>query len=442
MAPKSLHFQKTTKMVMTRRTIQHEFLRLLNEEWFDFRRDNNEPYGIQSRVMNAVNQQYYGPTRMKTNPQTVSDWIRRVRENDYKVTSCEQDYSQSSQNRRQFYEAEQKRMRDFIREEKLKCTEIASVYSDKKKKQIPVSKSTARRYMKIQLDGEPSHVAAKPKGHKIGGMTAHHRKCRLVEARFWNNQPQRKINGMVFADESKMRFREGRNKQIDIEWCFRGDASETNWYENPRHTTQVNLFLVQSIDGIMLWDLYDYNMTKETYEQMLPQIREQINASQRQFSYYMHDNAWRGARPTAALNQHIGRGKWTKYMGPPCKRDHETMRTPVTDKPCQVPKKRCGCDFPDGPVHAAYNPKLNLVEQTFAEIDRILLKMKREDAVKGISWLVQRTKRKTFWKRQLRKAIRRVNKDKKFFKRQYAGFKERCQKFIKSRGKRLKTTKW
>ena len=71
---------------------------------------------------------------MKTNPQTVSDWIRRVRENDYKVTSCEQDYSQSSQNRRQFYGAEQKRMRDFIREEKLKCTEIASVYSDKKKK--------------------------------------------------------------------------------------------------------------------------------------------------------------------------------------------------------------------------------------------------------------------------------------------------------------------
>ena len=174
MAPKPLHFKKTSKLVMTRRTIQHEFLRLLNEEGFDFRRDNNEPYGIQSRVMRAVNQQYYGPTRMKTNPQTVSDWVRRVRENNYKVTSCEQDYSQSSQNRRKFYEAEQKRMRDFIREEKLKCTEIASVYSDKKKKQIPVSKSTARRYMKSQLNDEPSHVAAKPKGHKIGGMTAHH----------------------------------------------------------------------------------------------------------------------------------------------------------------------------------------------------------------------------------------------------------------------------
>ena len=191
MAPKTLHFKETSKMVMTRRTIQHEFLRLLSEDDFDFRRGGPEPYGIQSKVMKAVNQQYYGPTRMKTNPQTVSDWVRRVRENNYKVTSCEQDYSQSSQNHRKFYKPEQKRMRDFIREEKLKCTEIASVYSDKKKKQIPVSKSTARRYMKMQLDDEPSHVAAKPKGHKIGGMTAHHNKCRCI----------RTLNSVFFRTE-------------------------------------------------------------------------------------------------------------------------------------------------------------------------------------------------------------------------------------------------
>ena len=47
------------------------------------------------------------------------------------------------------------------------------------------------------------------------------------------------INGMVFADESKMRFRDHPNKQIDIEWCFRGDASEANWHEAPRHCTQI-----------------------------------------------------------------------------------------------------------------------------------------------------------------------------------------------------------
>ena len=202
MPERAIKWNKAHKLITTRRTIQHEFLRQLNEAGFNFRRGTkeDEPYGIQSRVMKAVNEQGYGPTRMKTNAQQVSDWVRRVRENKYEVTSCEQDYSQSSQNRRKFFEAEQKRIRDFIREEKLKCTEIASVYSDKKGNQINVSASTARRFMKMPLGDEPSHVATKPKGMKVGGRSAHHNKCRLIEARFWNNQPQETIKGMWFAD--------------------------------------------------------------------------------------------------------------------------------------------------------------------------------------------------------------------------------------------------
>jgi hypothetical protein len=299
--------------------------------------------------MKAVNEQGYGPTRMKTNAQQVSDWVRRVRENKYEVTSCEQDYSKSSQNRRKFFEAEQKRIRDFIREEKLKCTEIASVYSDKEGNQINVSASTARRFMKMPLGDEPSHVAARPKGMKVGGRSAHHNKCRLIEARFWKSQTQETIKGMWFGDETKMRFREHKNKQIDIEWCYRGEASHTNWFEAPRHSTQVNLFLVQSIDGIMLYEIYDHNMTQEHYARKLPQIRDQIDASESEFTYFMHDNAWRGARPQAALNEYIGEGRWTRYMGEPCKVDSKTMRTPVTDRPCKVPRKRCNCEFPDGP---------------------------------------------------------------------------------------------
>ncbi len=315
------------------------------------------------------------------------------------------------------------------------------MYSDKKGKQISVSASTARSYLKRPLGDEPSHVAAKPKGHKVGGRTAHHNKCRLVEAKFWKSQPQEVINKMWFADESKMRFREHRNKQIDIEWCFRGDASETNWYETPRHCTQVNLFLVQSRTGIMLYDIYDYNMTKQKYKETLPLIRDAINEEGDGISYYMHDNAWRGARPVAALNEYIGDGKWTKYMGEPCKKDHPTMLTP-TGRRAKVPKKRCPCVFDGGPIHAAYNPKLNLVEETFAEIDRQLLKDKRKDAVNGISWLVQKTKRKQFWRRQLRKAIKQVNNDKDFFENQYNSYHTRCKAFIKTRGKRLKTSKW
>ena len=308
--------------------------------------------------MRSVNEQFYGPTRMKTNPQQVSNWVSRVRDNEYEVTTCEQDYKKSRENSRIFFKPEQKRIRDFIREGKLKCTDIASVWKDKRGdkggKQVQVSASSARRFMKAPLGDEPSHVAAKPKGMRVGGQTAHHNKARLVEARYWKNQPQEVIEGIVFGDESKMRMKEGRNKQIDIEWCFRGDASETNWYEDPRHTTQINLFLVQSIDGILFYELYDRNMKKAHYVEKLPQIKEAIDDSGLDFKVFMHDNAWRGAQPTGVLDEIFGADGYTKYMGTPCKRDHESMRTPVSDRPCKVPKKRCGCAFPTGPIHASY----------------------------------------------------------------------------------------
>ncbi len=39
-------------------------------------------------------------------------------------------------------------------------------------------------------------------------------------------------------------------------------------------------------------------------------------------------------------------------------------------------------------------------------------------------------------------AIRRLNKNKEYFKNQYATYKERCNDFIKTRGKRLRKSKW
>ncbi len=439
--PKEEQQRLQAKAAATRRIIQHEYLHLLQAKGFKFGHNEKEPYGVKKEVLKVVNSRGYGPTRTNISRQTVYNWCKRVKDNGYMTTSCVQNYTQSSQNGRKFFHAEQKRIRDFIREEKLKCTDIACVYSDKEKKLISVSTESARIYMKMPLGDEPSHVAAKPKGYRVGGKTAHHNKCRYIEACFWKGQPQDVIDGMWFADESKMRFREHHNKQIDIEWCFRGDASETNWYEQPRHSTQVNLFLVQSRNGVMLFDIYDYNMTKQKYKETLPMIRDAIDENGEELSYYMHDNAWKGARPVTALDEYIGVGKWTQYMGEPCKRAHESMLTP-TGRPAKVPKKRCGCEFPAGPIHAAYNPKLNLVEETFAEIDRQLLRNKRSDAVKGISWLVLKTKRKAFWKRQLRKAIKQVSKDKEFFQNQYDGYHTRCTAFIKSRGKRLKTSKW
>ena len=173
---RNVKWRKDSKLIATRRTIQHEYLRMLNESNFSFLPGAKEPHGLQRKVMRSVNEQFYGNTRMKTTPQQVSEWVRRVRENNYDVTSCKQDYTESSQNSRLFHDAEQKRIRDFIRDEKLKCTEIESVWSDKKQKLIAVSASSARRALKKQLGNEPSHVAAKPKAFKVGGLTAHHKK--------------------------------------------------------------------------------------------------------------------------------------------------------------------------------------------------------------------------------------------------------------------------
>ena len=138
---------------------------------------------------------------------------------------------------------------------------------------------------------ELSMVAARPKAMKVGGNTAHHNKCRLIEAQYWDKQSQRKINGSWFADESKITFRKHLNRQIDIKWVLRGEAGEANWYEKPRHPGQINLFLVQSINGIEIYDIYKENMGLDRYKELMLQIKERIQESNAPFSCYMYDNA-------------------------------------------------------------------------------------------------------------------------------------------------------
>ena len=114
------------------------------------------------------------------------------------------------------------------------------------------------------------------------------------------------------------------------------------------------MFVVMSIDGIELYDIYKKNMGVERYTELLPQIRTAINASDAPFSYFMHDNAWGGNQPRAELDETFGRGRWTQYMGNPCWRPHPTARTPKTNKPTRLAKLRCPCKFPEGAVHVAY----------------------------------------------------------------------------------------
>ena len=249
-----LAFRQTSKVEITRRAIQHEYLRLLADANFSFNQEDRESWGLQGKVLKAVNKIRYGRDTLSTNRQQVSDWVSRARDNGYQVTSVQQDYSRSFQNRRKFHDFEQQLIRDTVRHQRLKCNEMQSIYSIAKNERISVSESSVRRILRRPFQQEPSMVAAKPKGYRVGGNTAHHNKCRYVEAKYWNSLSQDEINGIWFGDESKMTFREHPNKQIDIQWVLRGEATEANWYEHPRHPGQINLFIVQSINGIELYD--------------------------------------------------------------------------------------------------------------------------------------------------------------------------------------------
>ena len=288
---KRLLFNQTNRLEATRRAIQHEFLHQLTKSGFTFSQNEKEPRGIQASVLKAVNEIYHGRSKLQTNRQQVSDWVARVRRNNYRVTAITQDYSKSSQNRRKVFKDEQRLIRQQVRDNDLKCGDLKAVHSTTLNRRITLSESTVRRYLKRPFEDEPSMVAAKPKGFKVGGNTAHHNKCRRLEAEFWNRCTQEEINGIWFADETKITFRAHPNKQIDIKWVLRGQASEANWYEEPKHPGQINLFLCQSIDGIEMFDIYKNNMKLDRFKELIPQIKAEVRKSNAPFTFFMHDNA-------------------------------------------------------------------------------------------------------------------------------------------------------
>ena len=338
------------KLEATRRAIQHEYIRLLSKANFSFELGAKEPRGLQARIVENVNEMRHGDGQLSTNQAQVYNWVKRVRDNNWQVTDTKTDYSKTSQNSRKFFEAEQKRIRDAIRNKKLKSHELPTVWSDKEQDVVSVSATSARRYLKRKYSDEPSMIPAKPKGMTVGGETPHHARCRLHESLLLKMKGQDYINGMFHADESKMKFKERKNKQIDIIWVYRGQAGEANWFEDQRHPGQVNLFLMQSRNGIEYYETYDktLNMTKYK-ERILPQVGRVIRDSEN-FSCYLHDNCWRGAQPVDELNQYCGENKWTQYMGKPCTVPHPTAMTPVHKIPVRMPAPECKCTFPAGPV--------------------------------------------------------------------------------------------
>ena len=398
MAPstKRIQFRTAARLEQTRTAIQYEFIRLLEEADFDFsiededEKRRSEPFGIQKKVMEAVNKKRFSRGTLHCNAQMVSQWSARCRRNQYMITEVRRDYSKSSQNRRKFHNDSIHRIRERVQQEELKCNEIQAVWSDEANQgaggRITISQSSVRRCITKPFMNQPRLIAAVPKPLKVEGFTAHHNKARYVQAQYWNKCTQQQIEGIWFGDETKISFCQTPNKAINIKWVPRGSATKENWYSRPRHPGQVNVFIVMSIEGIELYDMYDRNMTLSHYKGLLPQIKKEVTKSDAPFFCFLHDNHWSSAQPKKELTECFGSEGFTKYMGAPCWKPSKTEFTPVRKLPARQYKLRCSCKFPTGPIHASYNPKMNCVEELFAELDQIMLKNSRDDAKQNQPW--------------------------------------------------------
>ena len=403
---------------------------------------------------------------MEMSKQVVSLWAKRVRNNDWEMTNTSQDYSHNRENATKFGSDERRRIHEELMKPHKKCGDIIVVHSTKENKHIEISSSSVRRIAKSQLDGGPTQGGtvslqpAAPKLRKIQGDTAHHNKMRLREAEFWISKGQEYVNGLWFADESKMTFSCSPNKKIDIEWTPRGQCGLANWHDVPRHTGQINLFLVISKSGVVDYRIYDDNMKKVHYTNALKKLKGMVlsnaeNEDEVTMTCFVHDNLWGAGQPKDKLNETFGEGKWTQYCSEPCYRPHAWKKTPKTKRPLREYLQRCHCEPPDGPIKASYCPKTNLTENCFAQLDRILINLQRTDIESGIgSWpkhgqcsgdREQDGWRSMFWKKKLKAAICVLDEDKEYFKALYKTFiTKRCKMYTarRSRGKRLRVSKY
>lgn len=407
------------------------------------------PRGIQKQIRETLEKMTHNGQPILVSKQQVSNWAKRVERNDFDITDTKQDFSSNSNNATKFRAEETRQVRTELQKRHVKSGDIVAVNG----KQI--SSSSVRRIAKRKFQDEPPLMVSVPKGRKIGGDTAHHNKARLHEAQYWISKGQQFVDGLWFADETKMKFSPQMNRTIDIQWAPRGEAHDANWYDKPAHTAQINLFLAQSINGIEYHKVYNNNMKKVHYTNALKKLRQKVidnrqDDTKETMTCFVHDNLWGDRQPEEQLDRTFGAGKWTRYPGAPCWKPHATQRTPKRGIPTRQYLKRCHCDFPDGPVKAAYCPKTNLVENTFARLDRILLQNQLIDIDAGRApWprhglTSGEHDRKKFWRGQLERAVDELNQDKGYFQRQYAGFLKRCKMYTsrKSMGKRLNYSKY
>ena len=107
-------------------------------------------------------------------------------------------------------------------------------------------------------------------------------------------------------------------------WVLEEEVAYSNIQpDNNRHNA-FNLYLSVYYGGVVTFKFFTEAYNANYYSQvLLPQLGAALQKIENETDFKAtvihHDNCLNGKKDESSLNQHLGAGRWTTYMGAPCK---------------------------------------------------------------------------------------------------------------------------
>lgn len=315
-----------------------------------------------------------------------------------------------------------------------------STIGDKRKK------VTVSHFHAAEIARREGYDTASPKKRRVREYTAHHKRVRAEVCGSWLKKSQSWQQNGVFADEKGFGIVLAPNPKCDVIWVKKEDRATSNvWICNKSDEQRViNLFVAISRHGVEAFHIYDKNFTDRYYkDHILPNVlghaiqwREQFSG-RGPFSFYYHDHCMRGTKPVQQLDDIVGKRKWLRYAGPPCKtKTGKFHQIEFTNKQgtfvsykreIQVAMKECVCVFDDpAGIAPALSPDCNPTENFFNFLLQILKRRARNGFKFGPS--------QKLVARRISEAIAVADSDTAWFRKTFDNLPKRWSKIVRTGG--------
>ena len=202
--------------------------------------------------------------------------------------------------------------------------------------------------------------------------------------------------GYVFEDEKSWRGTHPDNMKL---WVPKEDVAVSNIQQDNNRHGVFHLYQAIYKGGVVASHIYTEAYNEKFYaEVLLPKLAAGLKRVKEEEGFVPnvvhHDNCLNGKKNRAALNKHIGEGKWTTYTGKPCRKvvGHKKVKCFYRsgpkkgrlrceqNRPIFEPCDPCECDFVyettrQTATQAPANcPHLNLQELAFNQQLQIVQK--------------------------------------------------------------------